>query len=403
VKYRIAYWLPAKAGAPERRVFRKGFATEQLARDALADTLVDIRRGDHLERTRDTLAGYASVYFDTIRVRDSTLAGYRKHFRVHIAPSRLANMKLADITKADLNAFYRSLERSGRKDAGHIGEPLSAATVRHIHVLLSQILSAAVDDELIRTNVAKKATPPTKLEAAAPEMQTWSASEATAFLTWSREREDYLWLAWYLLLSTGMRRGEILGLRWRDIDVDNGVIHIARALSYVKEAGVPPVMTFTKPKSGKGRNVDLDRTGIAELVERRHNLISRAPELAKPDSLVFCNRYARAHNPVQFSAQWRRRVAEAQVTIPTLPTLSVHELRHTCATLMLRAGIHPKIVSERLGHASVTITMEVYSHAVQTMQRDAADMVGSMLALVPAAQIEAQSGMYSGEIRRHSA
>jgi integrase len=217
-------------------------------------------------------------------------------------------------------------------------------------------------------------------------MTTWSPTEAASFLEWSKARNDYLWLAWYLLLSTGMRRGELLALRWKDLDVDNGVVHIGRALSYVKEAGIPPVMSFTKPKSGRGRNVDLDRTGVEGLLERRRTLTGTVPELATADALVFCNRFGKPHNPVQFSFQWRKRVREAQEALPTLPTLSVHELRHTHATLLLRAGVHPKIVSERLGHASVMITMETYSHAIASLQRDAADVMGGMLsgATVPA-------------------
>jgi integrase len=378
-RWRIAYWVPAQGGRPERRVWKKGYADEDAAKKALRAVLVDLERGDHLEPTRDTLNGYSAVYLDTIRVRASTMAGYRKHYRVHIAPSRLGAMKLADITKDDLNRFYRELERSGRKDAGHEGEGLAPSTVRHIHVLISQIMAAALEDGLIRANPAKKATPPTKLEAAPPEMSTWSAAEASAFLEWSKARGDYLWLAWYLLLSTGMRRGELLALRWRDLDVDNGVLHLGRALSYVKEAGTPPVMSFTKPKSGRGRNVDLDRTGVEGLLERRRTLAGTVPELAAADALIFCNRFANPHNPVQFSFQWRKRVREAQVDLPTLPTLSVHELRHTHATLLLRAGVHPKIVSERLGHASVTITMETYSHAIASLQRDAADVMGGML------------------------
>ncbi len=156
-------------------------------------------------------------------------------------------------------------------------------------------------------------------------------------------------------------------------------MYLGLALSYVNEAGVKPVMTFTKPKSGRGRNVDLDAAGLDGLRERRDDLAAKVPELATADALVFCNRYARAHNPVQFSAQRRRRLAEAQKDLPALPTLSVHELRHTHATLLLRAGVHPKIVSERLGHASVTITMEVYSHAIQSLQRNAASLMGGML------------------------
>jgi integrase len=377
-RFRVAYWTDLPSGERIRR-FKRGFVASRDAENALEDIRVDQRRGEHLEEVKDTLNAYSSTYFDGLRVRDTTLAGYRKHYRVHVQPSRVGKTALTDITKDKLNVFYRELERSGRKDAGHEGESLSAATVRHVHVLISQILAHAVDDGLLRANVAKKASPPTKLEAAAPEMQVWSAEEAKAFLRWSDETGDYLNLAWRTLLGTGMRRGELLGLRWRDIDLEHGVITIARAMSYVKEAGKPPVISFKRPKSGRGRNVDIDAALCARLAARKQQIGATAPELVKADQIVFCNRYGRPHNPVQFSRQWRERVAAAIVLHPDLPKLHLHELRHAHATLLLTAGEHPKVVSERLGHSSVQITMDTYSHAIRTMQRGAADRIGDLL------------------------
>lgn len=378
--WRIAWMEPLPTNPGElRRRFKRGFETRDSAERRLEEIRVDMRRGEHQAETHDTLDTFAGVYLDTIRVKDSTRAGYRKHFRVHVASSPLAGMKLAAITKDHLNRFYRQLERSGRKDAGHVGEPLGPATVRHVHVLLSQIFAAAVDDGLLRVNPAKKASPPSKLDAAAPEMETWTAEQTRAFLTWSRERGDYLWCSWYTLLSTGMRRGELLALRWRDVDFENQTLSIVRALSYVKEAGVKPVMTFTKPKSGRGRNVDIDDDLLTALRERRDEMTRKVPELAAPNALVFSNRYGQPHNPVQFSRQWRERCAQAQRDMPDLPRLHLHELRHTHATLLLRAGEHPKVVSERLGHADVNITLAVYSHVTTTLQRHAATAIGGLL------------------------
>lgn len=242
-----------------------------------------------------------------------------------------------------LHLLHRiQLERPGRKDAGHVGEPLSAATVRHVHILISQILAHAVEHGGLAFNAAKRANPPTKAEAAPPEMTTWSGTEAAQFLKWSHERNDYLWLAWRILLATGLRRGELLALRWRDVDFSNGVITVARAMSYVKEAGVKPVIDFKRPKSGKVRNVDIDAEIMTVLAARRDRILASAPEFAKADSLIFTNRYGKPHNPVQFSLQWRRTNARAVETMPDLPTIHVHELRHTHATLLLRAGGSPE-------------------------------------------------------------
>ncbi|GAB3602662.1 tyrosine-type recombinase/integrase [Microbacterium aureliae] len=378
-RYRIAYWVDRADGDSARR-FRRGFATERDALNALTEIQVDIRRGDHVEETRATLNGYAELYFDALRVRPTTLAGYRKHFRVHVLPSSVGRTPIADITKDHLNRFYRQLEQNGRKDRGHIGEPLGAATVRHIHVLISQVLQHALEDGLIRFNPAKRASPPTKLEAAPPEMATWSAEDARMFLEWSESTGDYLWLAWLTLLGTGMRRGEILALRWKDLDLDNDVITIARAMSYVKEAGKRPVIDFKATKSGRVRNVDIDARLAGALRAKRDMLRAVSPELARGEHLIFCNRYGMPHNPTQFSRQWRERVLKAAAAHPDLDELHLHELRHTHATLLLRAGVHPKIVSERLGHADIQTTLNTYSHAVRTLQRGAADLVGQLLA-----------------------
>ncbi|MGC5223862.1 tyrosine-type recombinase/integrase [Micromonospora sp. DT81.3] len=382
-RFRIAYWVVRPDGEFVRR-FRRGFETEREAREALAEVQVDIRRGSHVEVTRETLNVYAQKYFDGLRVRATTLAGYRKHYRVHVEASPLGRTPLSDITKDQLNRYYRQLERNGRKDRGHVGDPLGPATVRHVHVLVSQVLQHALEDGLIRLNPAKRASPPTKIEAAPPEMMTWSAEDARLFLEWSESTGDYLWLAWLTLLGTGMRRGEILGLRWKDVDLENNVITIARAMSYVKEAGKKPIIDFRQTKSGRVRNVDID-TRLAEALRTKRDLLRAVePELARGEQLIFCNRYGRPHNPTQFSRQWRERVNKAGDAHPDLDRLHLHELRHTHATLLLRAGVHPKIVSEQLGHADIQTTLNTYSHAVRTLQRGAADLVGQLLAPTPA-------------------
>ncbi|GAA1938393.1 site-specific integrase [Microbacterium aoyamense] len=380
--YRIAYWVTRADGDTARR-FKRGYTTEKQALDALVEVQVDIRRGDHIEETRQTLNSYADKYFDSLRVRATTLAGYRKHYRVHVLPSSVGRSPISDISKDQLNRFYRQPERNGRKDRGHIGDPLGAATVRHIHVLISQVLQHALEDGLIRFNPAKRASPPTKLEAAPPEMATWSAEDARLFLEWSESMGDYLWLAWLTLLGTGMRRGEILGLRWKDLDLDNNVITIARAMSYVKEAGKKPIIDFKATKSGRVRNVDIDLRLAGAFRSKRDMLRAVSPDMARGEHLIFCNRFGQPHNPTQFSRQWRERVLKAVAAHPDLDELHLHELRHTHATLLLRAGVHPKIVSERLGHADIQTTLNTYSHAVRTLQRGAADLVGQLLAPVP--------------------
>ena len=146
------------------------------------------------------------------------------------------------------------------------------------------------------------------------------------------------------------------------------------------------MIDFRATKSGRVRNVDIDAR-LADAFRAKHEMLRAvSPEHARGEHLIFCNRYGEPHNPTQFSRQWRERVAKAVEAHPDLDALHLHELRHTHATLLLRAGVHPKIVSERLGHADIQTTLNTYSHAVKTLQRGAADLVGALLAPVAVEQ-----------------
>jgi integrase len=377
-RYRIAYTLPLPGGQLERK-FKKGYLDAEEAENALDDIRVDIRRGEHIQETRDTLDGYAHTYFDSLRVKPSTLDAYRRHYNNHISPT-LGKRKLSDITTTDLNVLYRQLERSGRKDQGHAGQPLSAATVRHVHAILVQVFSATIADGLRRTNpaTARNINPPTLREAAAPEMTTWDDEQARQFLAWSKDANDYLYLAWYLLLATGMRRGELLALRWRDINLSKGTIAVTRAVNYVKIDGHKRNV-FGPPKSGKKRTIDIDAGTVAELQTHRDRIGAVLPEMVTPDSPVLANRHGQTLNPERFSVQFQERLVKAQATLPDLPKIKVHELRHSHATMLLVSGTHPKVVQERLGHATINITLGIYSHVTENMQRGAADTIGGLL------------------------
>lgn len=374
--WEINYPEPLPTGEVKRK-FRRGFVTEQDARDALSSALVHIREGDYQRETRDTVSDYGRDFLDGLRLKPSTIAGYKRHFRVHVEPA-IGKKKISKLTKLDLNKLYRAMEAGGRMDGPNKGKPSSPATVRHVHALISQILSSAVRDGIVRQNVAGLASPPSPSEARAPEFEVWTAEQAAGFLSWAEQRGDYLFLAWHMLLHTGLRRGELLALRWRDVDLDRGTIAVARSVHYIKAKGEKPVTGFTPPKSGKTRVVDIDAGTVARL--RAHSEAQSAvPEFVQRDALVLCNRFGRVLNPEGFSQQFTKRVAKIRETEKDLPALHVHGLRHTHATLLLLAGKHPKIVQERLGHATIAITLNTYSHVIPSLQREAADAIGALL------------------------
>jgi integrase len=177
-----------------------------------------------------------------------------------------------------------------------------------------------------------------------------------------------------LLATTGMRRGEVLGLRWRDLDLDGSRLSIRQTITLVDHK----IVIANRTKTGKGRAVDLDATTIAEL---RAHRARQAQELlllgirADGDTLLFCHPDARPYNPDRFSREFDRALARH----PEMQRIRLHDLRHTWATLALAANVPVKIASERLGHSKTGITQDLYSHVTPTMGADAAETVANLI------------------------
>jgi integrase len=172
---------------------------------------------------------------------------------------------------------------------------------------------------------------------------------------------------------TGMRRGEALGLRWQDVDLENGRLSVRRALIPTNRDVI-----VSEPKTAKGRRVIALDPGTVEVLKRQ--AARQLDEQREWDEgwvetgLVFTKESGEALDPESVSRYWRQAVKKA-----LLPTIRLHDLRHTHATLALQAGIHPKVVSERLGHATISITLDTYSHAIPAMQEEAAALIAGLV------------------------
>lgn len=361
-----------------RQVLRRGFTTRQQAGQALRDSLGKADRGEFVEPSKQLVGDFLEEWLAGLRLAPSTISSYRKNVRLHITP-RLGSTPLANLTATRISALYRELEATGRQDHA-AGTGLSPRTVRYVHTILRSALQAAVNSDRLVKNPADRATPPTVKQAKAPEMHTWSGEQLRAFLDWSREHST-LHVAWLILAMTGMRRGELLGLRWRDVSLDDGVISVRRSLGLVRTKGAGYVLEEGATKSGKARAVDVDAQTMAALRAYRLERASASLSLARDDALVFGDDEGQPRHPERFSRGFAEALARCARALgdQAPPSIRLHDLRHTHATLALQAGVHPKIVQERLGHANVSITLDTYSHALPTMQREAASKMAALI------------------------
>ncbi len=220
---------------------------------------------------------------------------------------------------------------------------------------------------LVTRNAAAAARPPT---GESTELTTWSSDDLRSFLA-AVEGHPY-GIGFRLLAATGLRRGEVLGLRWSDVDFDLGQLAVANTIT---EVGADTVMG--PPKTARSRrNVYLDRrtlTAFREHRQRQRELrLAAGPAWDSGHDWVLTDELGGFVRPQSMSYAWRKLIRQLD-----LPRIRLHDLRHTHATLALKAGVHPKVVSERLGHANVGITLDLYSHVVPSLARDAAEQIMS--------------------------
>jgi integrase len=353
----------------KRRQRKKTFGTKREAQAALADWQVEIGKGLAVDRSRQTVGEYLDYWLEAVaqhRVRPTTFASYGQIVRNRIVPA-LGTVPLQQLAPAQVQALYGRLLESGRVDGR--GPKLSPRSVRYTHAVLRMALEDAVHLGLVSRNVCDAATPP---RAVRPPIKYWDTADAQRFLDVTRE--DHLRALWVLALHTGLRRGELLGLRWGDVDLDRAVLHVRRSL--VQSGGV---MGFQEPKTSSGRRtIALDPPCVAALREQRarqaeHRL--RMGSLWQDHDQVFATELGTPLEPSNVDRRFRALLARAGV-----PRIPFHGLRHTHATLLMKHGVHPKVASERLGHANITLTLSTYSHVLPQMQEEAAAIFAAALA-----------------------
>ena len=343
-----------------RRETKAGFATQKECQAAMNKLLVAVEQQSYAVPTKASVREYLTKeWLPAVKatIRPSTYNSYVQHVECHVAP-HIGSVKLAKLTGSQVNALYAKLAESGRKD-GQSG--LSALTVHHVHSCLHKACRDAVRWGHLPRNPLDAADPPRKQSDGSREMRTWTKEQLKAFL--SSVADDRLYGLWHTIAMTGMRRGEAIGLRWTDVDLENSRLSVRRAL-------IPTTreVVVSEPKTAKGRRVVALDPATVEILKSQAS--RQLEEQTNSDAwvetgLVFTCENGAALDPESVSRYWRCAVQKAM-----LPPIRLHDLRHTHATLALQAGMHPKVVSERLGHATVSITLDTYSHAIPALQEE---------------------------------
>lgn len=355
--------------ARRQRDWYSGFKTKAEAERARTRLLRDIDTGRYVEPSKMTVAELLDEWLELSKnsVRESTWRSYNENVRLHVVPT-LGSIVVQSLTAAHLNSLYKNLLVSGRAD--HRGG-LSPKTVRNIHVCLRLALSHAAKTNVVTRNVATDANPPRQSGLTGREMRTWSAEQLRHFL--SNISGDRYFAAYVLAATTGMRRGEVLGLTWDDIDLGAKTVSVRQTLLSIRYE-----VKRSEPKTQRSKRcIALDAYTVEALrVHKAHQDMERGHYHPSPKfpNLVFTTEVGSPPQPDNFS-----KLFETLVKRSGLPRIRFHDLRHTAATLALRQGIHPKVVSERLGHSTISMTLDLYSHAVPALQQEAADLLAKLI------------------------
>jgi integrase len=292
---------------------------------------------------------------DTVRQR--TYERYESIVRVHLVPT-IGGIKLKNLTPAHVRSLYREKLDSG----------LAPRTVQYIHRTLSKALKQAVSDGLIPRNAASSVKPP---QPRTEEIHPLDREQVRAFL--EAVSGDRLEALYVVAITAGVRAGELLGLKWEDVDLEAGMLQVRRTLSEARSGRI-----FEAPKSGKGRRIRLTRMATEALRGHRKRQLEeklRLGTLWQENGLVFPSQVGTPIGGRNLIRHFKIRLGRAG--LPS--TFRFHDLRHTCATLLLRQGVHVKFVQELLGHGDVSLTLNTYSHVLPDMGDAAAGAMDEAL------------------------
>ena len=364
-------------------IFRYIYADTQKELTAKLRQNINAYQGvDLTEESKMTLSQWLDKWLDTYMtgtVRESTLDGYRRDLDNHVKPY-LGEKPLLKITLADLSSLYQTLlerGRVGRKKTS--GSGLSPTTVHGIHTTLHHALRTAAEEGLLPANPADGVTPPKVINRAKGILNNAQLDTFKAAI-----QQDWIWRDFFLTeLTTGLRRGELCGLKWSDFDEKAGTLKICRTIHARKGGGVEEGTT----KTYAGTRTILLPSSTAQLLRERKQ--SALTEWIFPNPLC-------PEKPVSPGSAYRR--LKGLLEEAGLPDLRFHDLRHTFATHALASGVDAKTLSGILGHTKASFTLDTYTHVTGDMHRNAAEIVGGFMTELLGEEMEPWRNNENGEM-----
>jgi integrase len=342
--------------------------TKKDADKRLAELIHQLDTGTFIKPGKTTFGEYLERWLRDYawpNLSPRTAEGYESIIRCHIIPA-LGKILLTRLKPDHLQRYYSEKLSAGRYDGNG---SLSRTTVSHHHTCLNRALEMALRWGMINRNPADAVTPPRPQRS---EMHTMNEDDLRIFLEAAKKTPYYV--LFYLALFTGMRRSELLALRWCDVDLLLCQIYVTRSLHRLRTGEI----IFRAPKSAKGRRmVSLSPSTTRMLQEYKYELQTQLETLGtslKDDDLVFSDHEGKPLLPDTVSHAWVKLIK-----CIGLEGIRFHDARHTHASLMLKQGVHPKVVQERLGHATISTTLDLYSHVSPGLQQAAAEGFDTMV------------------------
>ncbi len=424
---------PDPVTGKRRQKWHSGYRTKRDAERARIDLLSKFDRGEYVEPSHQNLSDFLGEWLRTIEptLRPGTFDSYSRNVHNHVI-AHIGGMRLTKVDAGALNGLYATLLASGRRPSSRRGKGYSPAvveralalrtagtslkdtaaalraefsetahiskdtlasllrrhaaaqagegtpagldprTVNYVHTILHRAFRDAVRWGRLARNPADAADPP-RGQPKSDAIKTWDADTLKTFLSTTKKEGDRLHPLWVLLGTTGMRRGEAIGLRWSDVDLEAGRVHLVQTIISVRGK-----VMVGEPKTLRGRRpIALDPGTVQVLKAHRKAMLEERMKLGSAfidEGLVFHRVDGRCLRPEGVSDTFKRTVNRYGLT-----PLTVKGLRHTWATLALERGIHPRVVQERLGHSTIAITLGIYSHVAPTLHDEAAELVADLI------------------------